>query len=247
MTDERIEARAKAQEILGYTFANPQLLDEALTHASVADHRLQSNERMEFLGDSILGAVVCEFLFRNYPQWLEGEMTKIKSAVVSRKICAAISTQIGLHNLLSLGKGMTGREGLPASLAAAVYESIVAAVYLDGGWIPARQFILLHMEPYIRQAAGSTHQQNFKSVLQQHAQQHMDHLPIYRVLDEKGPDHSKAFCIAAEVGGRRFGSAWGQSKKQAEQEAAYLALKELGVLDPPENPAESSPLRDPTD
>jgi ribonuclease-3 len=230
MSDPRPEACAQAETILGYRFANPSLLEEALTHASVAEHRLHSNERMEFLGDAVLGAIVCEYLYHHYPQALEGDLTKIKSAVVSRKICAMISTRLGLHHLLSLGKGMTGRDELPASLAAAVFESLVAAVYLDGGWEPVRLFILRNMEPFILEAAGSDHQQNYKSVLQQYAQKHLDHLPVYRVLDEKGPDHAKAFCVAAEIGGRRYASSWGQSKKQAEQEAAYLALRELGVL-----------------
>lgn len=224
------QTRQQAEESLNYRFKNPQYLAEALTHASVADDRLRSNERMEFLGDAILGAVVCESLFQNYPEYLEGELTKIKSAVVSRKVCADISIQLGLTNFLSLGKGMSGRESLPPSLAAAVFESIVAAVYLDGGWEPARDFILRHMLPVIAENAASAHQQNFKSVLQQHAQKQMDQLPSYRLMDERGPDHSKCFQVCVDIGGRQFPCAWGQSKKQAEQAAALLALQELGVI-----------------
>ena len=233
MADLSPDIRQRAESILGYTFRNEALLLEALTHASVAENRLASNERMEFLGDAILGCVVCEYLFHHYPEWLEGDMTKIKSAVVSRKVCASVSINLGLHELLSLGKGMVGRDGLPASLAAAVYESLVAAIYLDGGIEPVRGFILLHLEPFIKDSAESAHQHNYKSLLQQHAQKHLEELPGYRVLDEKGPDHSKAFCVSAEIGGRRFGAAWGQSKKMAEQEAAKLALEELGVLPAP--------------
>jgi ribonuclease-3 len=156
-------------------------------------------------------------------------MTKIKSAVVSRKVCAQISLNIGLVQLLNLGKGMSSRPGLPASVTAAVLESIIAAMYLDGGIEPVREFILKHMVPFIDEAADSAHQQNFKSVLQHYAQKHLPAHPSYVMLDEKGPDHSKCFEVCVEIDGRRFSSAWANSKKEAEQKAALLALTELGV------------------
>ncbi|MBI1372951.1 MAG: ribonuclease III [Phycisphaera sp.] len=225
------QVRQRAEEILGHTFASAALLSEAITHSSVADDRRQSNERLEFLGDAILGAVTCEYLFHHYPDCMEGDLTKIKSAVVSRRVCAKLADKLGLTDLLILGKGMSGREKLPSSLAAAVYESIVAALYLDAGLEVTRNFIVEHLGPIIEEAADSAHQQNFKSVLQQHAQKHLDELPTYRLLDEKGPDHSKAFEVCAEIGGRRYPSAWGNNKKQAEQQAALLALTELGVVE----------------
>ena len=224
------DIRLRAERALGYSFSNGELLAEALTHASVAEHRLTSNERLEFLGDAILGSVVCEYLFHHYKDYLEGELTKIKSAVVSRKVCAEISCAIGLTELLSLGKGMSGRSDLPSSLAAAVYEALVAAIYLDGGREPAQDFILRHMAPVIREAAESAHQHNFKSVLQQYAQRQLSALPTYRLLDQQGPDHSKQFQVAAEIGGHRYAGAWGASKKQAEQQAALLALQELALV-----------------
>ena len=224
------EVRLRAEKILDHTFQSPQLLAEALTHASVADDRLRSNERMEFLGDAILGFVVCEFLYDHFPEDLEGELTKIKSSVVSRKSCAEVADSLGLTDLLRLGKGMHNRQNLPSSLAAAVYESVVAAIYLDGGLEPTRRFILKHMEPRICEAAASAHQQNFKSLLQQHAQKNLDQLPTYRLLDEKGPDHSKCFQVCVEIGGHRFGAAWASNKKEAEQRAALLALDELDVV-----------------
>lgn len=223
--------RQQAANILGYTFQDASLLEEALTHASSAGHRLQSNERLEFLGDAILGQVVCEYLFHTFPELLEGELTKIKSAVVSRRVCAQISEDIDLAGMLNLGKGMAGRPGLPSSVAAAVLESIIAAIYLDGGLAPAKQFILDHMKPYIHDAEASSHQQNFKSVLQQHAQRCMPHNPSYVLLDEKGPDHAKAFEVCVEIDGRRFGSAWANAKKEAEQKAALNALAELGLVE----------------
>ncbi len=218
-----------AAQVLGYTFKDESLLRVALTHASSAGHRLESNERMEFLGDAILGYVVCEYLFANFPDLLEGEMTKIKSAVVSRRVCARISQQISLANMLNLGKGMSGRSALPSSISAAVLEAVIAAIYLDGGIEPAREFILKHMVPFIHEAAGSAHQQNFKSVLQQYAQRHLPANPSYVLLDEKGPDHAKAFEVCVEIDGRRFSSAWANSKKEAEQKAALNALKELNL------------------
>lgn len=217
----------QAAEVLGYTFCNQSLLDEALTHASSAGSRLESNERMEFLGDAILGSVVCEYLYHEFPDLLEGDLTKIKSAVVSRRVCAKISKAIDLSSMLNLGKGMAGRPGLPSSVAAAVLESIIAAIYLDGGLDPARDFILRQLKPYIHEAAASAHQQNFKSVLQQIAQKLLPCNPSYKLLDAKGPDHAKAFEVCVELCGRRFSSAWANSKKEAEQLAALKALLEL--------------------
>jgi len=230
MIDSDVDIVERTEQIIGYRFADGQLLDEALTHASVTDDRLQSNERMEFLGDAILGFIVCEYLFNRYTDLREGDLTKIKSAVVSRRICARISDKIGLTELLTLGKGMSSRADLPSSVSAAVYESIVAAIYLDAGIDEARRFILEHMLPEIEDAEASTHLNNYKSLLQQYAQRTESDLPNYHLLDEKGPDHSKCFEVAAKIGGRRFPGAWGASKKEAEQNAAYNALLELGIL-----------------
>lgn len=221
----------EAQAMLGYEFRDPALLAHALTHASLADSRLESNERLEFLGDAVLSLTVCEHLFENYGDQLEGEMTKIKSSVVSRRVCAEVAAEIGLGDLLRLGKGMSNRSSLPGSVIAAVYEAIIGAIYLDGGLEPARTFIMRDMQPLIEQAASSGHQQNFKSVLQHAAQIHLGQTPQYLVLDEKGPDHAKCFEICVELGARRFGSCWGPSKKQAEQEAALQALVELGFAE----------------
>lgn len=221
----------RAYEILGYRFKDEKLLAEALTHASSADHRLSSNERMEFLGDAVLGLIVCEYLFDEYPDLLEGEMTKIKSAVVSRRICARITQEMGLQTMLNLGKGMVGRPHLPSSVAAAVLESIIAAIYLDGGMDAVREFVLRHLRPIIQEAFESAHQQNFKSVLQQYAQKTLPGHPEYVLLDEKGPDHAKAFEVSVEIDGRRFKSAWAKSKKEAEQMAALHAMIELDLAE----------------
>jgi ribonuclease-3 len=226
MTDE---TRGMVEERLAYSFKDPELLARALTHASVAECRLSSNERLEFLGDSILGVISCRLIFQMYPSLLEGEMTKIKSHVVSRTTCAGMARELGLDRVLLLGKGMRSNHSLPQSLAAGVLESVIAALYLDGGMPPVERLLEPLLIPLIERAATSGHQENFKSVLQQHAQLVLGASPVYVVLDEKGPDHSKCFEVCVEVGGRRFTSCWGASKKQAEQQAALLALQELGM------------------
>lgn len=226
--DEAVRVRAEA--ILGHRFSNPSHLDLALRHASTAQTPLASNERLEFLGDAVLGMVVCDMVFRRYPALREGDMTKIKSHVVSRQMCAVIATKLELDQLLVLGKGMQGGVALPSSLAAAALEAVIGALYLDAGMERAAAFVRPLVSDMVDQAAASGHQQNFKSVLQQHAQQAFGQTPQYRTLDEQGPDHSKCFKIAVEVGGRKFEGCWGQTKKKAEQEAALAALKELGVV-----------------
>ena len=225
------------QAILGYRFKDPELLACALTHASIATTRLTSNERLEFLGDAVLGLVICEEIYHRFPRYLEGELTRIKSVVVSRETCANVADGLDLVQHLSLGKGITESENLPASLAACAYEAIIGAVYLDGGLEPARTFILAYMGEEIDRVLAGEHRRNYKSLLQQHAQRDLGASPNYEVLDEKGPDHAKAFEIAVTIRGRRYPSAWGPSKKAAEQCAAREALRVLGKLE-----AETVPL-----
>lgn len=220
----------QAQLVIGYRFNDLSILDTALTHASIADSRVVSNERLEFLGDAVLGIIVCQYLYENFPDLLEGDLTKIKSAAVSRRMCARIASELGLDRLLLLGKGMKTRSALPSSLSAAVLESVIGAIYLDAGLGAVSGFLLPLLAPHIDQAASSGHQQNFKSVLQQFAQRRFDAAPVYLLLDEKGPDHAKCFEVTVEVGGRRFESCWAASKKQAEQQAALRALETLGLI-----------------
>ena len=225
------EVRTKAQEILGHQFNDIGLLDLALRHASISESRLDSNERLEFLGDAILGMLVCERIFVLYPDYLEGEMTKIKSLTVSRKICAEIAIELGLDQLIVVGKGMLTQKELPQSLAAAVLESVIAAIYIDGSMDAVRAFLDPLLDPLLEEAVASGHQHNYKSVLQQYAQKKFSCSPSYRIVEEKGPDHAKVFHIAVELDGQRFDPRWGQSKKAAEQLAAMCALKEIGLID----------------
>lgn len=218
------------QDRISYRFQNIDLLKSALRHASSAGCRRESNERLEFLGDAVLGLVVCQTLYERMPLALEGDMTKVKSAVVSRRTCARVAEKLQLTDGLVLGQGMDGGVHLPRSLAAGTLEAVIAAVYLDGGLEVARGFILDHMRDELGSAMNSQHHFNYKSQLQQWAQRELSATPIYELLDEKGPDHSKCFEVAVSVADRRFPSAWGPSKKEAEQKAAQLALVNLGQL-----------------
>lgn len=218
-----------AEQALGHVFSDKALLLRALKHASQADSRVESNERLEFLGDSVLGLVICDYLYQIYPNSLEGELTKIKSNIVSRRTCAELATEMGLVDFLQLGKGMGTRKELPQSLAAAVFESLIGALYLDAGLQAAREFILRQMRPVINEVARLGHQDNFKSVLQQ-ALQRLGHVnPAYIVVDESGPDHAKCFQVCVQIGEKRFTPSWGNSKKEAEQQSALDALLALGL------------------
>ncbi len=221
------------EERIGYPFVDKGLLRAALTHASGALHRLASNERLEFLGDAILGAVVCELLYQRYPEYLEGDLTRLKSVVVSRQTCAKISEQLGMQEFLILGKGMSTHPTIPSSLLADVFESLIAAMYLDGGVQFVREFIAKHLGPEIDLVAEGEAGGNYKSLLQQLAQREHGTTPTYQLLDEKGPDHSKCFKISAQIGPARYQAAWGRNKKEAEQRAARNALHELTGQPPP--------------
>ncbi|MDB5294443.1 MAG: ribonuclease [Phycisphaerales bacterium] len=224
------DLRARAEKVLGYTFRNPDLLKEGLTHASIADNRLESNERMEFLGDAVLDLIMCEALYRRFPLYQEGDLTKVKSAVVSRQTCAEVAVETELSGLLIIGRGISGKHSMPSSLAAAVYESVVAAIYLDGGFEAAKEYVLRTMTPKVDEIVSAAHLNNYKALFQTHAQRLLGGTPYYEVLDEKGPEHSKCFEVGVTVGHRRFEPAWGPNKKMAEQKAALMALRELGVM-----------------
>jgi len=224
----REEAITKCEMALDYTFTNKEILRSALTHASGASTRLESNERLEFLGDAILGLIVCEELFSRFPELLEGDLTKIKSVVVSRRNCANISMSLKLEEFILLGKGMMGRAALPVSLLAAVLESLIAAIYLDSNLDTVRKVVLRLISSTIDEFSQLHTHRNFKSQLQQYAQRELNLTPIYEMLDEQGPDHSKCFEICVRMGPNRYPSAWGPTKKDAEQKAAQNALDALG-------------------
>ncbi|MCP4261801.1 MAG: ribonuclease III [Planctomycetes bacterium] len=225
------ETLQQIEQTIGYEFSNKKLLAKAFTHSSAVDNRVLSNERLEFLGDSILAVVICQTLFERFPDYLEGDLTKIKSMLVSRGTCAKVSRKLGLHKFLKVGKGMVSSRALSGSLAAGVIETAIGAVYIDGGFDAAHSFISRVFGSLIDQSDAEQAQGNFKSLLQQHAQEKFNVTPAYLLLDEKGPDHNKCFELEVVVDDHHFTSAWGTNKKEAEQKAAFNALVELGVLE----------------
>ena len=220
------------EQILGYQFKDSGLLVKAFTHSSSVCGRSESNERLEFLGDAILSMVICEALFERFGEYLEGDLTKIKSMLVSRRTCSKIVKKLDLHHYIKIGKGMTNSRSISGSLAAGLLEAIIAAIHVDGGIDEARDFILRIYRTSINKVDANHTHGNYKSVLQQHAQKVFGVTPVYDMIDEKGPDHNKCFELQAVIDNQHFSSAWGNNKKEAEQKAAYNALVELDVVEP---------------
>lgn len=227
------ELLAELEALLGYKFEDQVLLQLCLTHASASKTRLDSNERLEFLGDAVLGLTICECLFKRYKESAEGELTRIKSVVVSRASCAQLSRKMELEKYLVLGRGISATGRLPSSVLAAAIEAIIGGIYVDGGFEKARDVVQRLFLDDILSAAQLESGINYKSLLQQSVQRQFGATPGYRVIDEKGPDHSKCFKVAAVVGTQAYPGAWGPSKKSAEQHAAENALSVMEGLEAP--------------
>ena len=218
------------EEAIGYRFHNLSLLQNALTHSSYANERwhnsLLSNERLEFLGDSVLGMLVAEYLFRNFPNRPEGELTRMRADMVCETTLAAAANRIGLGDYLLLGHGeeQGGGRSRDSILADAV-ESVIAACFLDGGLDAAlhfiRQFILVEV-PVTR-----LHNVDYKTQLQELVQQKKNQTLSYALVDESGPDHDKRFDVEVSLNGAVVGKGSGSSKKRAEQDAARAAIANL--------------------
>ena len=214
---------------LAHSFRDPELLARALAHRSwVAEQAgADSNERLEFLGDAVLGLVVTDHIFRAYPDLPEGELAKVRASVVSAAALAEIALELGLGPTLKLGKGedASGGREKPSILADAT-EAVFGAVYLDGGWDAASELILRLLGDRIADAAAGPGGQDYKTRLQELAARVYETLPDYEVVDD-GPDHATRFYAAVRVGDRRFGGGEGRSKKQAEQAVARMAWEAL--------------------
>ena len=218
------------EEAIGYRFRNISLLQNAVTHSSYANERwhngLLSNERLEFLGDSVLGMLVAEYLYRNFPNRPEGELTRMRADMVCEKTLAAAANQIGLGNHLLLGHGeeQTGGRRRSSILADAM-ESVIAASFLDGGLDAAlsiiRRFILVEVP------VSSFRNEDFKTELQELVQKKKDQILTYTLLSESGPDHDKRFEVELKLNNEAVGRGIGSSKKRAEQMAAKNALEAL--------------------
>ena len=218
------------EQAIGYRFQNITLLQNALTHSSYANERwhnsLLSNERLEFLGDSILGMVVAEYLYKQFPDRPEGELTKMRADMVCETSLAAIAEKIGLGQHLLLGHGedrLGGRSR--ASILADAVESVIAASFLDGGMAAAKSFIdkfVLTNVPVKRM-----HNADYKTALQELVQQKKNQVLTYVLTGESGPDHDKVFCVEVLLNDVPIGTGAGSSKKRAEQAAAQSALEAL--------------------
>lgn len=217
---------------LAIPFNNLQLLNQAFIHESYANERkelkLVSNERLEFLGDSVLGLAVTEYIYLKYPGASEGELNKIRAAVVSRPTLAgkAAALQLGQYLLLSKGEEAGGGRNR-ASLLSDAYEALIGVIFLDQGLSEAKNFITKQLADKIDSAKRNELFRDYKSILQEMAQKEFKCCPYYEVVKEEGPDHCKVFDIQVILNDRVFGIGRGKSKKEAEQEAARQALADL--------------------
>lgn len=221
------EKLRECQLAIGYSFNDVTLLEKALAHTSCKLENNFSNERLEFLGDAVLGTVISDYLYKTLPQFSEGELTKIKSVVVSQSTLSKVSMEAHLKDFISVGKGLHDRDFLPKSILANVFEAVIAAIYLDGGIEAAYNFTIKHLKKEIDIVCKNQHEKNYKSILQQYSQKEHCVTPNYRILQQIGPDHGKSFEVIVLIKGAEYGVGWGKSKKEAEQSAAKETLRIL--------------------
>lgn len=237
-------ALAAMEKALGHVFADRALLEMALTHPSLSDVKHVSYERLEFLGDAVLGLVIAAHLYHLFPDADEGELTRIKSSVVSRAALAHLGKRLRVAEHLLMAKGMHHQGPVPRSVASNATEALIGALYIDAGFEPARAFVLGQLGDLIRRSSTKRAATNHKSLLQLHTQDLGLGTPTYEIVRTEGPDHERVFEVRTVLQGRVFPSAIGQSKKRAEQRAAKNALRELkaelpddGVDDPDDGDA----------
>ena len=218
------------EKAIGYRFKNITLLQNALAHSSYANERwhdsLKSNERLEFLGDSILGMVVAEYLYRNFPDRPEGDLTRMRADMVCEQSLARIAERIGLGEHLLLGNGEESGGGRNrGSILADAVESVIAACFLDGGMEPARNFINTFVLTDV--PVQKLRNADYKTALQELVQQKKNQVLSYALVEESGPDHDKHFVVQVSLNGTVVGTGAGKSKKRAEQDAAHAAIEHL--------------------
>ena len=230
MSDERLARLAALEERVGHRFAEPSLLDQALTHSSLANERpageVRHNEPLEFLGDAVLGVLVADLLHRRDPHGPEGPKSKARAQLVSAPSLARRAEGLGLPALLTMGRGEEKTGGrAKAALWADAYEAVIAAVYLDGGWPAAQAFVAAEFKRDLE--PGALGDPDFKSALQETLQARGEPLPTYVVVAEEGPSHRRRFQVHCLIGGKVVAKGEGSSKKAAQQAAAGLALESL--------------------
>lgn len=220
------------QKTLGVPFQQQELLTQALTHSSYANENPgiapASNERLEFLGDAVLGLIVAENLFRDFPAMAEGEMTRLRSILVKQETLAQVAESIKLGAYIYLGKGeeSSGGRDKPANLARAL-EALIAAVYLDHGYAVTEQFVLEILDAELLKTLYQGTIIDYKSQLQELLQAKAQQTPVYNLIETEGPDHDKKFTVEVKLGNDVLATGVGRSKKKAETEAARIALENL--------------------
>ncbi len=219
----------RIEKEIGYEFNNKKLLETALTHTSYAyEKKKQSNEKLEFLGDSILEFVSSEYIFHNYPELKEGEMTKVRASVVCEKSLHEVAKMHNFSDFLYLGKSeRISQKEVRAAIMADSVEAVIAAIFLDGGLEPTKKFIINNLAKSIENATKHIGQKDYKTVLQEILQKNGTVDIVYEIIDEKGPDHEKIFTSEVKLNNKVLATGEGKSKKQAEMEAAKNALNKI--------------------
>jgi ribonuclease-3 len=243
VVDPTVSALGPLEDRLGHDFGAPELLALALTHRSwcAENEGYESNERLEFLGDAVLGLVVTDRLFRQHPDLAEGEMAKARAAVVSTEALAEVALELGLGSGLRLGRGeQTSGGRAKARVLADALEAVIGAVYLDAGWSAARDVVLDLVESRMVEAVADPGTGDHKTRLQELVARRAGSPPTYRVV-ETGPDHAKSFRATVSVDGEVRGEGDGRSKKQAQQAAARQAC--LALADDDDAAGSPAPLR----
>lgn len=221
--------KQELQKNIGYQFEDESLLNKAMTHTSYAyENNVESNEKLEFLGDSILEFISSKYIFKNYPNLKEGEMTKVRAQVVCEQSLYKIAKMHNFSDFLNLGKSekLSGGKERPAILADSV-EAVIAAMYIDGGLKVAEKFIIENLKNEIELATKHVGQKDYKTVLQEKLQIHGDVKIEYILLNESGPDHDKRFEMEVRCNGKKLAVGTGKSKKLAQMDAAYNAIESL--------------------
>ncbi len=226
---------SKLEKSLGYTFSDRSLLRRALTHKSHAnEHRLppvEQNERYEFLGDAVMELVVSDRLMQTFPEATEGDLSKLRAAVVNEKSLSLLAQGISIGDYLFLGKGEEQCQGRKKdSLISDAYEAVLGAIYLDGGYSEAHRVVSAQFADLLKQATSENILKDYKTKLQEVVQEKFRQIPRYQMIEERGPDHDKVFVIDLYIKNELHGRGEGKSKKQAEQAAAQLALEKMEAL-----------------
>ncbi|MCL2352238.1 MAG: ribonuclease III [Firmicutes bacterium] len=215
---------------LGYVFKNEKLLRTALTHSSYAHENSvrDFNERLEFLGDAVLELSVSDYLYNKYPDESEGDMTRLRAGLVCEPSLASLARKIGLDREIFLGRGEESSGGRNRdSILADALEAVIGALYLDGGLAPARAFVLEILDEALKSEFGFM--ADYKTYLQEAIQRDSREPAVYAIIGESGPDHEKIFTASVSFGGQVLGVGEGRSKKDAEQKAAYFAIKKMNL------------------